>query len=119
MTPSRHRRAGMIRSYTVSGGDASATRAGLDAATLLLADPARPLAGLAAHPRRVMDLCLPGALSVSEVAAHLELPGAIVKVIVAGLVDSGHLAPRAPFVPAASPYSTDFLMKVLKALEKL
>ncbi|WP_197094035.1 DUF742 domain-containing protein [Nonomuraea sp. SBT364] len=109
----------MIRSYAVTGGDAPGTRAGLDAATLLVADPGRPLTGLAAQSRRVMDLCLPGALSVSEVAAHLQLPGAIVKVIVAGLVDSGHLAPRAPFVPAASPYSADFLMKVLKALEKL
>jgi hypothetical protein len=109
----------MVRSYTVTEGEGAAPAAGLDAATLLVADPDQSLAGLLAQSRRVMDLCLPGVLSVSEVAAHLQLPGAIVKVLVARLVDSGHLTARAPFVPAASPHSADILRKVLKALEKL
>jgi hypothetical protein len=109
----------MIRSHTATGGDATPARHGLDAATLLLADAGRSLTGLTAQPRRVMELCLPGVLSVSEVAAHLELPAPVVRVIVSRLLDSGHLAARAPFVPAASPHSEDLLRKVLVALERL
>ncbi|GAA1644423.1 DUF742 domain-containing protein [Nonomuraea maheshkhaliensis] len=120
MSHSRHRRAGMVRSHTATGGDLTPARQGLDAATLLLADATRPVTGLAAQPRRVMELCLPGVLSVSEVAAHLHLPGPVVRVIVSRLLDSGHLSARAPFVPtASSPHSAEVLRKVLVALEKL
>ncbi|MEU4233302.1 DUF742 domain-containing protein [Nonomuraea sp. NPDC026600] len=119
MTGPRHRRAGMVRSHTATDGNATPAPGRLDDATLLLADPNRPRTGLAAQARRVMDLCQPGVLSVSEVAYHLRLPGAVVKVIVSRLVNSGHLAARAPFVPAAGQYSEDLLQEVLHALQKL
>ncbi|KOT46755.1 hypothetical protein ADK41_00660 [Streptomyces caelestis] len=119
MTAHGRQRRGMVRSYTATGGRATPSRTTLDEATLLIADPNVPLAGLGAQAYRVMDLCLPGVLAVSEVAVHLELPGAVTKVIVSGLVDSGHLVARAPFVPAAEQHDEDFLRRVLDGLQKL
>ncbi|MCK2216287.1 DUF742 domain-containing protein [Actinomadura sp. ATCC 31491] len=119
MTGPRQRRAGMVRSHAaIDGGDVP-SRSALDEATLLIADPHRPCAGLGAHAQRTMALCRPGVLSVAEVAYHLRLPGAVVKAIVARLVDSGHLGARAPYVPAAGQYDLEFLQQVLDALHKL
>ncbi|MEV4553591.1 DUF742 domain-containing protein [Nonomuraea wenchangensis] len=109
----------MVRSHTVTGGAAAASRSALDEATLLVADPHRSPAGLGAHAQRAMTLCRPGVLSVAEVAYHLRLPGAVVKMIVAGLVHSGHLSARAPYTPAAGRHDLDFLQQVLDALHKL
>ncbi|WP_425566705.1 hypothetical protein, partial [Planomonospora alba] len=67
MSPRGHHRRGVVRSHTATGGHATPSRSSLDEATLLIADPKMPLAGLAAQAYRVMDLCLPGVLSVSEV----------------------------------------------------
>lgn len=119
MSPSPHRRQGLVRSYTATGGRAVPSRSSLDEATLLIADPAVERAGLGAQEHRVMDLCLPGTVSIGEVAARLELPGAVTKVIVSGLVDSKHLVSRSPFVPAAAGADDDFLRKLLDALHKL
>ncbi|WP_223168003.1 DUF742 domain-containing protein [Nonomuraea sp. SYSU D8015] len=118
MTSPRHRRAGMVRSHTATEGNGTLALGRLDDAALLIADPHRPRTGLTAHAQRVMDLCQPGVLSVSEVAYHLQLPGAVVKVIVSRLINSGHLTARAPFVPAGH-YSEDVLLEVLRALQKL
>ncbi|MFJ3946191.1 DUF742 domain-containing protein [Streptomyces griseoaurantiacus] len=119
MTTHGRQRRGMVRSHTATEGRATPSRTTLDEATLLIADPNVPLAGLGAQAYRVMELCLPGVLAVSEVAFHLELPGAITKVIVSGLVDSSHLFARAPFVPAAEQHEEDFLKRVLDGLQKL
>ncbi|AQW48424.1 DUF742 domain-containing protein [Streptomyces violaceusniger] len=113
-----HRRRGIVRSYTATGGQATPTRRSLDDATLLIADPKVPLAGLSPHAYRVMDLCLPGVLSVAEVGFHLMLPGAVTKVIVSGLVNSSHLIARSP-IPAAQQHDTVLLERILDALHKL
>ncbi|WP_030548234.1 DUF742 domain-containing protein [Streptomyces albus] len=118
MTPPAHRRRGMVRSYTVTGGRATPSRTSLDEATLLIADHKMPLTGLSSHAHRVMDLCLPGVLSVAEVGHHLQLPGAVTKVIVSGLVDSGHLVARSP-VPAAQQHDMALLERILDALHAL
>ncbi|MFD3422427.1 DUF742 domain-containing protein [Streptomyces decoyicus] len=119
MTSHGRQRRGMVRSYTAMDGRATPSRSTLDEVTLLIADPKMPLAGMGAQAHRVMDLCLPGVLAVSEVAAHLELPGAVTKVIVSGLVDSGHLVARAPFVPTAEQHDEGLLRRVLHGLQKL
>ncbi|MEW9555603.1 DUF742 domain-containing protein [Nonomuraea sp. NPDC050783] len=119
MTGPRQRRAGMVRSHAVIDGDAVPSRSTLDEATLLIADPRQPVAGLGAHAQRAMALCRPGVLSVAEVAHHLRLPGAVVKAIVTGLSRSGHLTTRAPYAPTAGQYDLEFLQQVLDALHKL
>lgn len=119
MTPGAHQRRGMVRSYTATGGRAVPSRTTLDEATLLKADPGAVVAGLPAQAYRVMEMCLGGVLAVADVAAGLELPGAVVKVVVSGLVDSGHLVARDPFVRAASQHDVDFLKRVLSGLQQL
>ena len=118
MTPRGRRRSGMVRPYTPAGGQATPTRKSLDLATLLIADRDKPLHGLDAHAYRVMEHCLPGALSVAEVSADLQLPGAVTKVVASALVDSGHLVSRAP-APAAQQHDRKFLERILDGLHKL
>lgn len=65
-----------------------------------------------------MQHCLPGALSLAEVSADLQLPGAVTKVVVASLVDSGHLISRSP-VPAAQQHDRQLLERILDGLHKL
>lgn len=55
------------------------------------------------------------ALSLAEVAGHLELPVSVTKVLVADLMDSGHLVTRAP-IPSAGPSDTGILQEVLDGL---
>ncbi|MEU7316545.1 DUF742 domain-containing protein [Streptomyces sp. NPDC007083] len=118
MTPRGRRRSGMVRPYTPAGGQATPTRKSLDLATLLIADRDKPLHGLSAHAHRVMEHCLPGALSIAEVSADLQLPGAVTKVVVSSLVDSGHLISRAP-VPEAQQHDKELLERILHGLHKL
>ncbi|GHH56762.1 hypothetical protein HNQ79_006181 [Streptomyces candidus] len=118
MTSRGRRRAGMVRPYTPTGGRAAPTRRTLDLATLLIASPDKPLAGLDAHSHRLMLHCLPGVLSVAEVSADLQLPAAVTKVLVASLVDSGHLHSRNP-VPAAQQHDHQLLERILDALHKI
>lgn len=108
----------MVRPYTPTGGQATPTRRSLDLATLLIADHSKPLHGLDAHAYRVMEHCLPGALSVAEVSADLHLPGAVTKVLVASLVDSGHLISRSPVAAAQQP-DRQLLESLLDGLIKL
>jgi hypothetical protein len=118
MTPRGRRRVGMVRPYTPTDGEALPSRTSLDLATILIADRDLPLHGLSAHAYRVMEHCLPGALSLAEVSADLGLPGAVTKVLVASLVDSGHLISRNP-VPAAQQFDRGLLERILDGLERL
>ncbi|MER6630299.1 DUF742 domain-containing protein [Streptomyces sp. NPDC000987] len=114
MTP-RRRPDRLVRSYVVTDGRAHPTRNTLDLVTLLIAADDLPLAGLNPEKRRLMELCRPGALSVAEVAGHLALPVSVTKVLIADLMDSGHIVTRAP-VPAARPSDLTILQEVLDAL---
>ncbi|MEV8030683.1 DUF742 domain-containing protein [Streptomyces sp. NPDC086182] len=117
MTPSG-RRPGerLVRSYVVTDGRSHPSRNTLDLVTLLIAALGRPLAGLGPEKRRLMELCRPGALSLVEVAGHLELPVSVTKVLVADLMDSGHLVTRTPIPSAGPPSDTRVLQEVLDGL---
>ncbi|MFD9325944.1 DUF742 domain-containing protein [Streptomyces sp. NBC_01356] len=116
MTPGR-RRLGerLVRSYVVTDGRSQPSRNTLDLVTLLIAAEDLPLTGLSPEKRRLMELCRPGALSVVEVAGHLALPVSVTKVLIADLMDSGHIVTRAP-IPSAQPSDTSILQEVLDGL---
>ncbi|KZM70314.1 DUF742 domain-containing protein [Nocardia terpenica] len=85
----------MVRAYVRTGGRMRATRE-LDLVTLVVAalDPAP---GMSPDARRVMGVCSRrGALSIAEVAAYLDLPPSVVKIVASDLLDSGHLVNPAP-----------------------
>jgi len=115
MTPRRRPAERLVRSYVVTDGRAHPTRNTLDLVTLLIATDDLPTTGLNPEKHAVVDLCRPGALSLAEVAGHLELPVSVTKVLVADLMDSGHLVTRAP-VPAAVPSDSRILQEVLDGL---
>ncbi|AXK34598.1 DUF742 domain-containing protein [Streptomyces armeniacus] len=76
------------------------------------------LSGLRPEERRLLDLLRPGALSLAEASAHLRLPVSVVKVLVADLVDTGHLQARPPAPEHRLP-EREILEKVLDGLRTL
>ncbi|GAB2707722.1 DUF742 domain-containing protein [Nocardia thraciensis] len=93
---SRHRRdPDLVRAYVRTGGRSRATRE-VDLVTLVVAaqDPAP---GVSPDGRRVMGVCSRrGALSIAEIAAYLDLPPSVVKIVASDLLDSGQLVNPTP-----------------------
>ncbi|WP_027732697.1 MULTISPECIES: DUF742 domain-containing protein [Streptomyces] len=116
MSPPRPRPSGrLVRPYVVTEGRAHPSRSTLDLVTLLISADGPSPSGLGPEKRRLTELCRPGALSVAEVAGHLSLPVSVTKVLVADLLDSGHIVTLAP-VPAAVPSDARILQEVLDGL---
>jgi Protein of unknown function (DUF742) len=92
MSPDLRGRA-LVRPHVVTGGRARPTRNIFDLVTLVMAARSE-VAGLSPEKWRVMELCRGGALSVAEVAGHLDLPLSVTKVLLSDLVDSGHIVTR-------------------------
>ncbi|MBM9509300.1 DUF742 domain-containing protein [Actinacidiphila acididurans] len=115
MTPPLRRERGLVRPYVVTDGRAHPTRNTLDLVTLVNGTGSRPLTGLSPEKRRVVELCRPGALSLAEVAGHLNLAISVTKVLVSDLIDSGHLTARAP-IPRTELPDARILQEVLDGL---
>ncbi|MGW7263801.1 DUF742 domain-containing protein [Streptomyces sp. NPDC054842] len=105
----------LVRVYVVTGGRSRPTRNTLDPDTLLVGVDDAPGVPAGPEERALAELLRAGPLSVAEAAGELELPVSVTKVLVADLVDSGHLVTRAP-VPAARPPDPQVLREVLDAL---
>jgi hypothetical protein len=119
MTP-RRREADLVRSYVITGGRAYPSRPALDPAALVTAaDPAPdPTVGLDPDRSRLLAVCQGGALSVAETAAHTGLALSVTLVLVADLLDSGHLTAKAtPF--ALDRPDSSVLREVLDGLRRL
>ncbi|MDI2132548.1 DUF742 domain-containing protein [Yinghuangia seranimata] len=104
-----------MRPYVVTDGRAHPSRNTFDLVTLVIAPHDRPLNGLSPEKRRLVELCRPGSLSVAEVAGYLGLPVSVTKVLLADLLDSGHILTRAP-IPAAELPEAKLLQEVLDGL---
>ncbi|MGA5703054.1 DUF742 domain-containing protein [Peterkaempfera bronchialis] len=116
--PRRAKRGGLVAPYVITGGRGQPSRNTLDLVTLMSASPHMPTVGLGPEQQRIMRLCRPGTLTVAEVSAHLDLPLGPLKVLLADLIDSGHLA-QAPTRSTASLPDRALLEDVLAGLKKL
>jgi hypothetical protein len=107
----------LIRPYTVSNGRTRPS-AHFDLLTLVMATGTRPQTYLGPDHDQVLALCeVP--LSVAEVAAHLQLPAAITKVLLSDLVTHQALTTSAPrVIEAGSPTDRHLLETVLHGLRK-
>lgn len=114
----RGRDGGLVRPYVVTGGRSAPSRNHFDHLTLVIVRPEAPRSHLTAERRRVVELCLPGALSVAEISAHLGLPVSVLCFPLADLMDSGHITTRAP-IPPAKQLDPDLLKAVLHGLRAL
>lgn len=104
----------LVRAYVRTGGRSRASRQ-LDLVTLVVA-AREPTPGSAPDAARVLGVCRRGALSLAEIAAYLDLPPSVVKIVAADLLDSGHLVSPTPVevVPDAA-----LLEEVLNGLRAL
>ncbi|MCU4750249.1 DUF742 domain-containing protein [Streptomyces sp. G-5] len=120
MSGTSRRRPALVRAHVVTCGRAAPSRNIFDLATLVLLSPAaaQGATGLGPEGRRVVELCGPGALSVAEIAAHLHLPLPVLRVVLADLVDTGHITTHAP-IPVAELPDVTILEEVLRGLRAL
>ena len=109
----------LVRPFAVTRGRAGRDLHKLDILTLVMA--ARSEADVAAldrEYREIVRLCQRRALSVAEIAAHMDLLLVAVKVLVSDLIESGHLIYRPPRSAAGRP-DIKLLQAVLDGVRKL
>ncbi|MEV0264944.1 DUF742 domain-containing protein [Streptomyces sp. NPDC050617] len=113
--PGEERTTDAVRPYVITGGRVGSSREELALETLVRASGSAPDPSLQPEYRRIVERCQ-GLLSVAEVAAHLGQSPAVVRVLLADLIDWGHIRARPP-VPVAERADMDLLRKVLDGLE--
>ncbi|WP_329453326.1 DUF742 domain-containing protein (plasmid) [Streptomyces sp. NBC_01724] len=103
----------MVRSYVRTGGQTRPSRPELRLETLVTATGSTAL-GLGVDEKTVLDVCRQGgALAVSEIAAHLAQPPTLIKILVSGLADAGHVSATTTLP------DNDLLTRVLNGLRAL
>ena len=109
----------LVRPFAVTRGRAGRDLHRLDILTLVMATRAETdIAGLDREYREILRLCQSRALSIAEIAAHMNLLLAAVKVLVSDLIDSGHLIYRSPQTAAGRP-NIQLLQAVLDGVRKI
>jgi hypothetical protein len=104
----------LVRPHVVTDGRAHPTRKTLELLTLVTAVRAASR-DMSPEKCQVIEVCTKGVLSIAEVAGHLSLPVAVVKVLVSDLVDTGHILARAAQPPVEIP-DEQTLLEVLNGL---
>ncbi|MEN8649088.1 DUF742 domain-containing protein [Streptomyces sp. 21So2-11] len=108
----------LVPAFLATAGRTQPTRNTLDRLTVLSAATSQVPEGLEPAQRRLAVLVHGGALSLAEAAAYLGLPVSVVRVLVADVVDSGHLCARAP-IPEAERPEPQLLERLLSGLRTL
>ncbi|MDH6132915.1 hypothetical protein P3T37_002301 [Kitasatospora sp. MAA4] len=109
---------GLVRAYVITKGRGLPDEQQLSLITLVTAAPdedRRPQQ-LSPEEQRLLDICSAGYLSVAEIAGHTKLPLGVVRIVLAGLTEGGHLITRAP-VPRARDADRRLLEEVLHGLQ--
>ncbi|MEE1940094.1 DUF742 domain-containing protein [Streptomyces sp. TRM 70361] len=107
------------RLYTVTGGRSHAGDVRLDLVTLIVSE-CRPTEGMQSEHTRILELCR-HPTAVVEIAADLQLPITVVKILLGDLLTAGRVTARNPR-PAAEHGDTPdsaLLKEVLIGLRNL
>lgn len=108
----------LVRPYTVTGGRTRPVQPGLDMiSTVVATRTPRDLPGLQPEQVEIINLCQ-RAISVAEVAAYLDLPLSVVKVLIGDLAAEGAILARAP-VPVADLPEMNVLQAVLDGIRRI
>ncbi|GAA3971436.1 DUF742 domain-containing protein [Thermobifida alba] len=112
-------REGPDRLYVITSGRSRGGDEALDAVTLIVAE-SDPLPGMQSEHVRILRMCR-RPTAVVEIAARLELPVTVVRILLTDLLDAGHATARHPAAadPATASVSPAVLEKVLVALHNL
>ena len=109
----------LVRPFAVTRGRAGKHIHRLDLLTMVMAARTEAdITGLDREYREILRLCQHQALSVAEIAAHMDLLLVAVKVLVSDLIESGHLIYRPPRSAAGRP-DIKLLQAVLDGVRKL
>jgi len=109
----------IVRSFARAGGRTRPSRDEFNLITLIVAvnpDTTRP--GLEPEHIVILHMCTGTPLSVAEVAARLDLPAAVAKVLLGDLLDMGAIHTRAPIALAEAP-DIHILQAVLDGIRRL
>jgi hypothetical protein len=108
----------LVRPYAVTGGRTRSDTLGLDLITLVVAmRSAAEAAGMEPEYGRILRLCQ-HPTSVAEVAARVDLPLPVVKVLLSDLIEEGHVLFRTA-APVTETPSKHVLQAVLNGIRKL
>ncbi|MEC3894993.1 MULTISPECIES: DUF742 domain-containing protein [Nocardiopsis] len=109
----------LVRPYVIAQGRDHADSVRLDMISVVIAAKRAEVDELALEPEqlRILELCR-RPQSVAEVSAHLDIPVAVVKVLLSDLLNRGLALARAPYT-AKSPVSRDVLQAVLDGIQRL
>lgn len=109
----------LVRPYVIAQGRDHADTVQLDMISVVIAAKRAEVDELALEPEqlRILELCRKPQ-SVAEVSAHLDIPVAVVKVLISDLLNRGLALARAPY-KAKSPVSRDVLQAVLDGIHRL
>ena len=108
----------LVRMHVVTGGRHEPSRNHFNLHTLVISRPELPLAELRHEARQVVELCLPGALSVAEISAYLTLPVSVVLILLVDLMDSSHITIHSQ-IPRAVPPPRATMEAVLAGLQRI
>lgn len=106
----------LVRPYAVTGGRTRSDTLGLDLITLVVA-LRPPGAGMDAEYARILRLCQ-HPQSVAEVAARVDLPLPVVKVMLSDLIEQKHVLFRTA-APVTDAPNKHVLQAVLDGIRKL
>ncbi|RNL84614.1 DUF742 domain-containing protein [Halostreptopolyspora alba] len=108
----------LVRPYVIAHGRQNPSNVELDLVSVVIAANAE-VDELSLEPEqvRILDICREPQ-SVAEVASYLDVPVAVVKVLLGDLISRGHVLARAPYT-AESPVSRELLQAVLNGIERL
>ncbi|MFD7967204.1 DUF742 domain-containing protein [Streptomyces clavifer] len=116
MTPGPGRR--LIPAYLVTGGRSTPTGPALDRLAVLIRTDEALAPDTGSEHRRLCELLEPGALTVVECAAHLDLPVSATVFLVTDLVAAGRLHARPP-IPSAGELDRSLVERLLVGLRSL
>jgi hypothetical protein len=107
----------LVRPYVITKGRGLPDEDDLSLITLVTAsaDQQQRPARLSPEEQSLLDLCSAGYLSVAEIAGHTHFPLGVVRILLASLMEGGHLMTRPP-VARARLADREILEEVLNGL---
>ncbi|EOR70086.1 DUF742 domain-containing protein [Thermobifida fusca] len=112
-------REGPDRFYVITSGRSRGGDEALDSVTLIVTE-SDPTPGMQSEHARILQMCR-RPMAVVEIAARLELPVTVVRILLTDLLDAGYVTARHPVTTGSAtvPVSPAVLEKVLVALHNL
>jgi hypothetical protein len=109
----------LVRPYAITGGRTESGRTEYSLITLVVtADPRVDTTRLAPEPAAILGMCRERPLAVAEIAARLDLPVSVVKVLLGDLADTSLIITRAP-VPLAEVPDLALVQAVIDGVRNL